>query len=106
VFFRATTAPLCDRHHVPMSFAAYEDNGVALEGYGYLCWQAGCGRWYDATIGYFDMMNGSPMPDPPFLTCPAHDVPLYEGQFDFLAEAAQLRCPQAYCPHRLVQSAP
>src|SRR5512147_1972240 len=39
--------PLCDRHHVPMAFASYHDNGIALAGYAYICWQAGCHRWYE-----------------------------------------------------------
>jgi hypothetical protein len=85
-----------------MAFAAYEDNGVALPGYAYLCWQAGCGRWYEPGFGYFDVLDGAPTRPTP-VTCPDHEVPMYEGHVDFTAEAAHLRCPQAHCPHSLVQ---
>ena len=103
---RTAAAPLCDRHHVPMAFAAYQDNGFELAGYAYLCWQAGCGRWYDPAFGYFDILNGTPAVTSTAAICPAHEVPMYEGHFDFTEEAAHLRCPQAYCPHRWVQPAP
>jgi hypothetical protein len=108
VFLCAATAtsPLCDRHHVPMAFAAYEDNGFAIAGYAYLCWQAGCCRWYDPALGYFDLVEGTRATLPAPVTCPAHDVPMYEGHFDFVAEAAHLRCPRAYCPHSSVQLTP
>ena len=99
MFFHAatTTGPLCDRHHVPMAFAAYEDNGIALSGYAYICWQSGCGRCYDPTIGYFDVLNGAKIMGLTRVTCPSHDLPMYEGHFDFLVQTAQLRCPKAYC---------
>ncbi len=68
-----------------------------LAGYAYICWQAGCGRWYEPAIGYFDVVNGARTSRPAPVTCPTHDLPMYEGHFDFTAEAAQLRCPQRYC---------
>lgn len=98
----ATTGPLCDRHHVPMALAAYEDNGIALAGYAYLCWEAGCRRFYEPTIGYFDVLNGMKITVPGHVTCPSHGLPMYEGHFDFLVQSAQLRCPQAYCPQKLI----
>jgi hypothetical protein len=81
-----------------MAFAAYEDNGIALAGYAYICWQAGCGRWYEPAIGYFDVVNGTRTSRPAPVTCPTHDLPMYEGHFDFTAEAAQLRCRSAIAP--------
>jgi hypothetical protein len=102
----AAMRPLCDRHHVPMAFAAFEENGIEFAGYAYFCWQAGCRRWYEPAVGYFDVVNNHRIPTSAHATCPSHDLPLYERHFDFMVQTVQLRCPHAYCFHNWVRLVP